>query len=73
MKTGRSRASSVQGREGAKDDGRSSEAGGVEVGAQESIDASQTGGRSGHGVIGRGETVPVLIPYVEGPRSESKS
>ena len=33
-------ASSVQGRKGTKDDGRSSEAGGVEVGAQESIDAS---------------------------------
>lgn len=57
------RTSRVQGRERAKNHGRSSETGRVESNAEQLVDACQTGRRTLDGVVGRRETVHVFVPW----------
>jgi hypothetical protein len=55
-------ASRVQRGESTEDHGRSGEGGGVQVDTKELINRGETSGRALHRVVGRSETVHVLIP-----------
>lgn len=52
----------VQRRERAEHDGRRGESRGVQVDVEELVDRGKTGGRAGHAVVSRRQTVHVLIP-----------
>ncbi len=56
-------ATGVERGKGTKDDGRGGEAGRVQIDAEQLIDAGETGGRTGHGVIGRSEAIEILVPW----------